>query len=341
MSVLKLVPYEINIHPHNKAGEDNLWNLADLNEHNAQYQAKLGEENPRQGQVTADDFSDLFSTFCEDLQKDVEDLGERDAGPENTTFAFSDDWRFSEKFVEGYLYIGNYGVIRNLLDKESGERREEARSMGDSEEKPLYFLVYTPPQDSKKAYVILERSPNYGAKSSLEPAFRKWFRNNYSNDLRVEINPKKTDEIFDRVESADRAVRLRLEKEGHPADKHDAFESVFDKDRMRQALEYTPERGEDMELVIEELKEWHEDSERSFESIDDEEYTKVKLTIENNDSEETISLTKGEVTMRRNISLDDVSGEGDVPRLKEISSRAHGFLSTIHEGYDGSGSLFK
>jgi hypothetical protein len=339
MAAVKLIPYTIRIHPQDEASEEDLWDLADLEQYNANYQSRLDESGEAGGLSDVTTFTDLFNQFCERYEEEPKDLGEID-GFRNKTFALSEDRESSDTVIEGNLFLGDYGVVRNLLNRQSGDRRERARDVDDSEEKPLYFLVYTPPQDAKRAHLIMERSRRYGAKEPFAHTLRNWIRDNYSDEIMVKIDPVTTDEIFPRMREADRTVRLRFEKDGKPGELHSDFDPIFDADSMKQAIEFRPESGEDMELIVDELEAWYNDPRQSFETIDGETYSNVKITVEKNDSNETISLTKGEVQMRKNIDLSDISEEGDIPALRKISSRAHGFLSTIKEDNHSTDSQF-
>jgi len=330
MAATKLIPYTVQIHPNGKASEDDFWDLANLQQYDTTFQSQLGQSTQASGVENVETFTDLFTFFCNYYENNLADLGEEIERLSNVTLANSSRWNNSENIVEGNLYLGNYGVERNLTDRQSGNRRERGRGFDDSEEKPLYFLVYTPSKNATKAYILLERSRRYGAKEPFSVTLRKWIRDNYSDKINIKVNPVKTDDIFPKMREADRTVRLRLEKDGSPEQLHPDFGPVFgQEDDMRKAIEFRPEGGDDMELIVDELEQWYNSSEMAFRVIDGVSYDNVKITIEKNDSEETISLTKGKTELRKNIDLSDIAEEGDIPVLAEISSRAHGFLNTV------------
>lgn len=339
MAATKLIPYTVQIHPNGET--DDLWNLANLQQYDTHVQSQLGQSSNPTNLSNIDTFTDLFRAFCQYYEEHLADLGEEVERLSNVTLALSSDWESSENVVEGNLYLGNYGVARNLVDRQSGERRKRERDIDDSEEKPLYFLMYTPSENATEAYLLLERSRRYGAKEPFHMTLRKWIRENYSDEVNVKTEPVPTEDIFPKMREADRTARLRLEKDGSPDQLHSNFEPVFNQDEMRQAIEFRPEGGEDMNLVVDELEAWYNNSETAFETIDGVAYNNVKITIEKNDSEETISLTKGEAELRKNIDLDGISEEGDIPVLAEISSRAHGFLTTVTGSGTGTTSLFR
>ena len=341
MAATKLIPYKVQIHRNRETSQDDLFDLSNLQQYDTVIQTELNpsEDIPRIPNVQ--NFTELFDSFCQYYESNLADLGEEYNRLANTTLALSTDWDSSEKVVEGNLYLGNYGVIRNLVDRQSGERRERGRDLDDAEEKPLYFMAYTPSERTTEAYILLERSPRYGAKDPFHMALRGWVRKAYSSDVNVKIESVKTKEIFSKMREADRTVRLRLEKDGSPDEIHSDFDPVFDQDEMQQAIEFRPKGGEDMDLVVDELLFWYNESDTAFESIDGVSYNNVKITVEYNNSEETISLTKGETELRKNIDLSDISEEGDIPVLSEISSRAHGFLTTVTGTNTGTTSLFR
>lgn len=341
MAATKLIPYTVQVHPTGEASEEDFWNLANLQQYDTSIQSQLGQSTDTAGLSDAETFTDLFREFCQYYESNLADLGEEVERLSNVTLALSSDWESSGNIVEGNLYLGNYGVVRNLTNRQSGNRRERERDFDDSEEKPLYFMVYTPSENATEAYLLLERSRRYGAKEPFHVTLRRWIWENYSDEINVRIEPVKTDEIFPRMREADRTVRLRLEKDGSPAQLHSDFDPVFDQDEMKQAIEFRPEGGDDMNLVVDELEAWYNDSETAFETIDGVSYNNVKITIEKNESSETISLTKGEAELRKNIDLSDIAEEGDIPALTEISSRAHGFLSTVTENDTSTSSLFR
>lgn len=340
MAATKLIPYTVQIHPNGKASEDDLWDLADLQQYNTTIQSQLGASTEPPAVSDVETFTDLFQEFCTYYETNLADLGEDIDRLSNVTLALSTDWESSEQVIEGNLYLGNYGVVRNLVNRQSGERRERGRDIDDAEEKPLYFMMYTP-SNAKKAYLLLERSRRYGAKEPFHITLRRWIRNNYSDEINVKIDPVRTEDIFPKMREADRTVRLRLEKDGSPDQIHSDFDSVFDQEEMKQAIEFRPEGGEDMNLIVDELEAWYNESETAFEVIDGVSYNNVKVTIEKNNSDETISLTKGETELRKNIDLSDIAEEGDIPVLSEMSSRAHGFLTTVTGGRTGTSSLFE
>ena len=341
MAATKLIPYTVQIHPNGEASKDDLWDLTDLQQYDTTVQSQLGTSSESPTVSDVETFADLFQAFCRYYETNLADLGEDVDRLSNVTLALSTDWESSEQMVEGNLYLGNYGVIRNLVDRQSGERRERGRDIDDAEEKPLYFMTYTPSGNAKEAYLLLERSRRYGAKEPFHLTLRRWIRENYSDEINVKIDPVRTEDIFPKMREADRTVRLRLEKDGSPGQLHSDFDSVFDQDDMKQAIEFRPEGGDDMNLVVDEIEAWYNDSETAFETIDGISYNNVKVTIEKNNSDETISLTKGEAELRKNIDLSDIAEEGDIPVLSEISSRAHGFLTTVTGGRTGTNSLFR
>ena len=341
MAATKLIPYIVQIHPNGKASEDDLWNLTDLQQYDTTVQSQLWTASENSAVSDIETFTDLFRAFCRYYEKNLADLGEDVNRLSNVTLALSTDWESSEQVVEGNLYLGNYGVVRNLVDRQSGERRERGRDINDAEEKPLYFLTYTPSGNPTQAYLLLERSRRYGAKEPFHVTLRRWIRENYSDEINVKLDPVRTEDIFPKMREADRTVRLRLEKDGSPYQVHSEFDSVFEQEEMKQAIEFRPEGGDDMNLIVDELEAWHNESETAFETIDGVSYNNVKITIEKNNSDETISLTKGEAELRKNIDLSDIAEEGDIPVLSEISSRAHGFLPTVTGSNTGTNSLFR
>lgn len=346
MFTTKLIPYTVQMRPNGEASEADLWNVADLQQYNPTVQSQLGQSNDIVDLSNINTFSDLFRSFCQYYESDLKDVGEEVDWLQNVTFGLSSDWEPNsdweppEKIVEGTLYIGNYGVRRTLADRQSGDRRDQGRDFDDAEEKPLYFLMYTPVENTTQAYLLLERSQRYGAKDPFYATLQRWIRKNYSDKINVTIDPVKTSEIFPKMREADRTVRLRLEKDGTPDLVHEDFNPVFGHQEMKQTTEFRPKAGEDMDLIVDELKEWHNDPRRSFETIDNVAYNNVKITIEKNGSKETISLTKDEVKLRKNIDLSNTVEKGDIPPLTEISSQAHEFISTI-TGDDTTSSLFK
>lgn len=340
MAATKLIPYTVKIHPNGEASEDDYWDLTDLQQYETTVQSQLGQSSDIPAVSDVETFTDLFRAFCQYYEMNLADLGEEFERLSNVTLAFSTNWESSDEVVEGNLYLGNYGVVRNLVDRQSGERRERGRDIDDAEEKPLYFMTYNPSENATEAYLLLERSRRYGAKEPFHVTLRRWIRENYSDEINVKINPVKTEDIFPKMREADRTVRLRLEKDGSPEQLHSNFDSVFDHDEMKKSIEFRPEGGDDMNLVVDELEAWYNQSPTAFETIDGVSYNNVKVTIEKNNSDETISLTKGEAELRKNIDLSNIADEGDIPVLSEISSRANGFLTSVTGGRTGTSSLF-
>lgn len=343
MAATKLVPYTIQLHPNGEATQDDLWDLANLQQHKTTVQSQLGQATDTTNMSNIETFAGLFQAFCQyyEDEENLADLGEEVDRLSNVTLGLSSDWDSTDTIVEGNLYLGNYGVVRSLVDRQSGERRNRGRDFDDAEEKPLYFMVYTPPESTTEAYLLLERSRRYGAKKPFHVTLRKWIRENYADEANVKVSPVKTKDIFPKIRSADRTTRLRLEKDGSPDRRHADFEPVFDQDEMKQAIEYRPEGGEDMNLIVDALEDWYNRSPNAFKTIDGVSYDNIKLTIEKNDSKETISLTKGEAELRKNIDLSTIADEGDIPALTKISTRAHAFLSTVTGTNTETTSLLK
>lgn len=279
MFTTKLIPYTVQIHPSREASEADLWDLANLQQHNPTVQSRLGQSNDTVDLSHVETFSDLFSSFCQYYESDLKVGGEDIDRLQNATFALSSDWKSSEMIVEGNLYLGDYNVIRSIVNIQSGVRRERGRDLDDAEEKPLYFLMYTPVENATKAYLLLERTQRYGAKKLLYSTLQEWIRKNYADNITVSIDPIKTNDIFPKMREADRTVRLRLEKDGTPEQVHTDFDSVFAHNEMKQTTEFRPKAGEDMDLIVDELEAWHNDPRRSFEMIDNMEYNSVKVTV--------------------------------------------------------------
>ncbi|MDS0261890.1 hypothetical protein NDI56_21015 [Haloarcula sp. S1CR25-12] len=339
MAATKLIPYKVQLH---RQGEpDDLWNLQDLGQYETHIQRDITSMESGSTPVDADTFAELFTAFCDEQEGSLADLGERFDQFDNVTLEVSEEWAADEQVVEGNLYLGNYGVARNLVDRQSGVRQERGRDVDTSEEKPLYFMAYMPRGNPTTAYIILERSRRYGLKKPIHWAFADWVQNAYADELGVSMKPVTTPAIFEKLEDADRTTRLRLEKERRPADLHDAFGPVFDQSEMRQAIEFRPSSGGDMGVVVDELRAWYESEDDAFEEIDGVAYNNVKLTVETDGSEETISLTKGEAPVRKTVDLDSVAEEADLPVLSEMSRTAHGFLTTVTGGETGTTSLFE
>lgn len=340
MAATKLIPYTVQIHPRGNPGDEHVWDLSELQEHGGSVQSQLGTaEDPRRP-IDADTFTDLVGKFCQEYEGALDDLGESVEQLGNVTLGISSDWESSDNVVEGNLYLGNYGVVRNLVNRKTGERREHGRDIDDSEEKPLYFLIYTPSRNATEAYLLLERSRRYGAKQPFHASLRRWIRERYDDQVVVEAERVKTEEIFPVLRSADRTVRLRFEKEGSPERIHSRFGDVFHHQEMNEAVEYRPPDDGDLGLIVDELEDWYRESETAFETINGTTYDNVKITIEKNDSKETISLTKGEANMRKNIDLSDIAAEGDIPVLSKMSSKAHSFLRAVTGEDTGTRSLF-
>ncbi|WP_248908123.1 hypothetical protein [Halocatena marina] len=334
------MPYTIRIHPKGEASEADRWNLSEFQKYIDSVQSRIGQLSAEVKISDSDTFMDLLCKFCKHYESNLEKLEDKDDQLANVTFALSPDWKPSERIVEGNLYLGNFGVVRNIVDTQDGKRQERGRDLDDSEERPLYFLIYMPSGNASEAYLLLEHSQRYGAKKPFKVVLQSWVQR-YSANVIVEIDRVKTSDIFPKLREADRTVRFRLEKDGLPDQVHDEFDPVFDDDEMKQVIEFRPQDGGDMDVDVNELEAWFNDSERSFETIDGVSYNNVKITIEKNNSEETISITKGEAKMRRNIELGEVAEEGDIPLLTDISIQAHNYLDIV-VGYDtGTRSLFR
>ncbi|MFC5971054.1 hypothetical protein ACFPYI_06875 [Halomarina salina] len=336
MSALKLIPYTVQLHPTGKP--DEMRDLSALDEEDTEVQSELTAPDIPQA-TGVGTFTDLFRQFCEHYESVLKDLGEDKNAEQlaNVTLALSSQWKHDKNVVEGYLYLGKYGVRRALTNVPTGQRDEDGREFEDTMEKPLYFLMYTPPGETNKAYLLLERSRRYGAKGPFDITLREYVNEAYDDGANVKVRPIKTDDIFPKLRDADLATRLRLERDGSASQLHSRFDDVFGEDSMQQAIEFRPD-GEDLEVVVDELESWYNESPNAFSTIDGVAYDNVKITVENNGSEETISLTKGETQLLKNIELSDQ--EGDIADLKEISFKAHSFLRTVAGSGVQTDSLF-
>lgn len=337
MATTKLIPYRVRVKSLSES-DNEFWNLTNL-PRNPSIQRKLGQSNSPTALTGVDDFIDFIDEFCQKREDEHKDFEED--GLSNVTLALSSDWKSNSRLIEGNLYLGNSGVIRSILDLESGERDERGRDIDDAEERPIYFLLYTSSQHSKEGFLLLERSPRYGVKKALRTALRQWIEDNYAGTQNIEITPIPTGEIFSAMRNADETIRLRFERDGAPGQIHSRFDSVFETEEMKQATEFRAKSKEDMRLLVDELESWYNELNTDFEEINGQSYDNVKVTVKKNGSEKTISLTKGEMQLRKDINLSDITNEGDLPALPEISSQAHSFLRAV-AGYDtGTSSLFK
>lgn len=179
MAATKIIPYKFRVRPTGEKEKDSYWDIADLSQNSVQTQLTT-PESPLPFS-DANNFIDLVTEFGDEYESGYRDFKEERLS--NVTLAPAPNWRRKSEWIEGHLYLGNSGVVRNILNLDNGERDERGLDLDKATERPICFLIYISSKHATEGYILLEKSPRYGVKGALQIALRQWLNKNYTEKI--------------------------------------------------------------------------------------------------------------------------------------------------------------
>lgn len=112
--------------------------------------------------------------------------------------------------VQDTVYHGEYGIVRDVLDVDSGSINEDELS---SSETPVFDMIFTYFEDSlleKYGFVMVQRYSIYGYKTTFHRLLRQKIRGTLHEDAMVEMKPLISSELVEILERGGRLTDLKL-----------------------------------------------------------------------------------------------------------------------------------
>lgn len=110
--------------------------------------------------------------------------------------------------IQSLVYYGEYGIIRKIMDTNTGEIDE---NLIDPEKTPVFDLTFTYFQDDlikTKAYLISQTFSGSGYKTILTDLIRLELNEKFKFDVVIEINPLVSHDLVDIMKEEDRIIEI-------------------------------------------------------------------------------------------------------------------------------------
>ncbi|AHG00841.1 hypothetical protein HALLA_09705 [Halostagnicola larsenii XH-48] len=277
---------------------------------------------------------DAFDNFCSDYNTGYEKLPkmEKTLSVKNTNS--------NDEIIEGVLRTGRYGTGADHRNVNDDSLKEEARGADDAVVLPYYFLIVLPSDNKKRALLILEKIGNLGTKMPFEEVVSDWMGKR--GNCLVHYDPVVTEDLYEKVENADRLLSLELTKTRSAKALHDQLGSPFKSyGQANEKLIFdSSTAGGNIPVNVDELKDVFFNSERSAVTIRDQEFSDGKLRIEDDGSQRTLSLFQEEVNMNQVLDFEkddiDLDNQGH-PDCSDLSEVARDFANDILDDHNEDG----
>jgi|GEM_PF-5689467 len=174
-------------------------------------------------QKNSQDFEDLENLFGTnkklfDIIKDIKtDYQKKPFKEEKSKKAIKFENRQIEFFInkelkitQDVVYYGEFGVLRKVMDTETGEINQQAIK---STESPVYDLTFTYAQDTlikNIGLIIVQSYSRMSYKTVLYEVIRKKLAGEFDIEFMLEINPLIDNELAEIVENGGRIVEINL-----------------------------------------------------------------------------------------------------------------------------------
>jgi len=147
-----------------------------------------------------------------------------------------------ERWLEGFLEVGEYGFESQLVDKDDAALRY-LRRVNDVEMLPFFFLLYLP-RRPRKGILVLQRFGSLGVKTALEAEFARCFKD---TDHVLEIHPLIPERVVKRWTDARQVKKVRLVGFEIPTDIAQAFQ-LGDREEVESELVLVAKQGHTLSL---------------------------------------------------------------------------------------------
>ncbi|WP_440769355.1 hypothetical protein [Natronorubrum sp. DTA28] len=315
MATHKLIPYWIHLtkkyHPEDAIQLDNL----------------MGEGTD----FSVNNLINVVDGFCSNYKSGYENLPKMEK-----TFSIKKR-KPDDNVIEGIIRTGRYGTGADHRNVNDDSLEEGARGADDAVVLPYYFLLVLPSDNKKQALLILEKIGNLGTKMPLEEVFNDWVGKR--GNCLVHYDPVVTEDLYEKVENADRILSLELTKTRSAQALHDQLGSPFKSyGQADEKLVFdSSTAGSNIPVNIDEMKDLFFNSERSAVTIRDQEFADGKLRIEDGGSQRTLSLFQEEVNMNQILDFEkdniDKDDQGH-PDPSDLSRIAREFANDILEDHN-------
>jgi len=282
------------------------------------------------------DFYGIFVDFC-DRYTENNIINREDS--QKTLFFERYTSKPSYRIVYGTIKSGDYGYEADFLDIRQRRLIRSARQSHHSELIPFFFLLHLPlVRNRDRGFLILETFRNQGIKSILQDALEGYLKDiTGQNNLRLEINPLISQELVQKLESADRILEIKFIKRKIPrnvADKNllENYEDIYEersfKIKRNRSLRFI---GGITDNLIAKLK----NVEYPYYEIQDEKYDQIKIVIESEGSTHTLTINGGpKLRERRILNPEELEFEGGFPTESSLLTIAISYLNYILERND-------
>lgn len=114
------------------------------------------------------------------------------------------------RITQDIVYYGEYGVLRKVMNIDTGEINQAAIN---SNESPVYDLTFTYAQDSLvkgHGILIVQSYSRMSYKTVLTELIKNKLNSIFENELSLDINPLVDDELIELIEKGGRVVEINL-----------------------------------------------------------------------------------------------------------------------------------
>ncbi len=306
MAVHKLIPYWIKVREVEEP--DSAWDQTSIHTN----EPAFPEDN------LADYFHDFVSEYQEsgDVYVDEE---------EQETFTVAPPVKREGNTVEGRFKSGEYGRNADFWDIDQHERIEDAREENHAEEIPYYFLFHIPDEDRSQALLILSKYKTKGVKTTFKSQFDVNTRDIDVGDAYMTIKPHYSDEVIDKIETADEVACVRFRgTETVPAREKYADRNHIERTRdeisgqlnLGAELKLTPKGNQSgfrefLKGLVSDTSAAH----FKYGQIEDQDFSNASVTVVEGESDLTFSLWKKQIQMRMDLDPeeDDIDVYGGHP----------------------------
>ena len=225
--------------------------------------------------------------------------------------------------ILGLTKAGDYGLVADFLDVDSGVLRPEARREVDAEMVPFFFH-FRMPKKAKKGLLILQMTGVSGIKTILEQVLNECLEH---LDLKIVLNRLVSQELLQQVEGS-RLIELRLIRYDVPRDIAEQVHQGGAEEIVEERL-YRPKRALQIRLA-ERLREALAEREARYYEVLGEQYDEIKAVIKRGSSYITLTFGEGR-GIRESMPLDDenLPLEGGFPSFGFLKARSREYIGHL------------
>lgn len=276
------------------------------------------------------DFYDLFLEFVRDLESNpiVTKSDENDLSTTGPKILFRLGRKLNplseQRIIHGLFesgLTGRSGTIADVVDKNDvfNLTGNHARMQ------PLYFYIEIP-ENSRTAYLILQKESSYGIKTLFTKTIKKFIKKRTSREVTVDVNNLLLPKILEHMLDHGKIKSVKLEQKRPPHELDDMFDENWELTnlKLKSEIVLTNEYGVPMINLLKKI--FYRDLHRGAIEINEVEsrYKDISFTLDDGHNEKTYYLKKENKTLpdldiTNRVSY--VDGELDIDVLKQIAQQ--------------------